>query len=116
MSKLKFRAWKSGRFNYSDDGSSWSSFWCCNDPTYDDEIIFQQFTGLFDVKGKEIYEGDIVKFYTNGDRKDPTEHIKEVIYCEHEARWCPIIEDCTVLGGGSCEVIGNIFENSEPLK
>lgn len=29
--------------------------------TYDKEVIITQFTGLFDFKGKEIWEGDIVE-------------------------------------------------------
>lgn len=60
--ELKFRVWKNGKF--------------CSDPRTDISLLnfpikkfgiisfdgeIQQFTGLFDKNGKELYEGDIIE-------------------------------------------------------
>jgi uncharacterized phage protein (TIGR01671 family) len=97
-----------------------------------------QFTGLKDSKGKEIYEGDIVRFYEQG--YDPNEPDEERIEPETTTvlvRWdedgkCLAIDwdygelDTTSVGWGYewilnsefdyHEVIGNIWENPELLK
>jgi len=99
---------------------------------------FMQFTGLKDSKGKEIYEGDIVRFYEQG--YDPNEPDEERIEPETTTvlvRWdedgkCLAIDwdygelDTTSVGWGYewilnsefdyHEVIGNIWENPELLK
>lgn len=91
---------------------------------YENDWVFQQFTGLFDAAGVEIYEGDIIKekWRENNpygycpDEWDDKENIFAVKYKapsfvfpqrRHEQR---CIEDYTK------EVIGNICENPELLK
>ena len=71
----------------------------------DDNCIFQQYTGLKDKNGKEIYEGDILLddakipltcYYDNG------KFMAGISYASQE--W--FLE---------CEIIGNIFENKDLL-
>lgn len=78
-----------------------------------------QFTGLYDVSGKEIYEGDILK-WSNG-RLYVVKFLDGMFYAS--------IEECNegILGGfplhqlteyedGKCEIVGNIFDNTELMK
>ena len=71
-----------------------------------DNLIVEQFTGLHDKNGKEIYEGDIV---TDGVGK------YKIIYDLKLAGYQPycIFRDDPE---NYCEVIGNLYENPELLE
>ncbi len=103
-----------------------------------DRWILQQFTGLLDINGKEIYEGDIVKFNKwNCPQDHPniedylTNGYKQIVYglnCGGQypsAGFTAISLRPTDLEDGhqlnwmdtrNIEIIGNIFENSELLE
>ena len=93
------------------------------------EATIQQYTGLNDSKGKEIYEGDIVKEHHFEDWGDKIgyEYIGIVVYKEYSDdilyagyKTIPAKNQNTKFRGNAiqsdCEVIGNVFENSELLK
>ena len=80
------------------------------------DIELMQYTGLYDKKGKEIYEGDIVKLRAN--------HGIGVI--KYSDEWGAFVVEyikprpLVVLGMNyykeDIEVIGNIYENPELIK
>lgn len=73
-----------------------------SDPS--DNYIVQQFTGLLDSAGKEIYEGDIIVDSTG----------VSTVYFQNGCFW---VDDMWLYDyNRTSKVIGNIFENSNLLK
>jgi uncharacterized phage protein (TIGR01671 family) len=117
MRDIRFRAWdkvNNKMLSHKDmlDGSwdNWPTlFFAITD---NDIYIPMQFTGLHDKNGKEIYEGDLIKFYIE-DCQD-IEGISEVIFREGcftitaEKDYWPCLDAVDVKYR---EVIGNIYEN-----
>jgi uncharacterized phage protein (TIGR01671 family) len=89
--------------------------------------ILQQFTGLLDKNGKEIYEGDIIIFMGRWDKEGK---VLEPNYLPYEVVWfmggLRAIRDIGArsffqhgenvgVGHTDSEILGNIFENPELL-
>lgn len=116
MNRFKFRVWdktlKSFDFIEFERGQ-FKSFFCNSYSEIDEDCIFQQFTGLKDKEGREIYEGDILcreKLLTKNNHKYHPVVWNEGAFFEikdGEYLW----EVANIL-----YIVGNIFENSELLK
>lgn len=135
MRQLKFRTWhtelgrylKDNEFYINPDGSVYSEF-----ESYDNKIrktdyienfsrddfdegyiIVEQYTGLKDKNGKEIYENDIVEYdwYIIGDK--PAYRTKEQVrFDDMGAR----LGNDRIINCSNVEVIGNIHENADLLE
>ena len=161
MRPLKFRAWHSGMkriispeemavdqltilpstgqfINVSGDNTRRSTIYPI------DKFIPMQFSGLLDRNGKEIYEGDIVKWWHLwpgencskynlpateeslkwlAEQRNPWGHTSSVVaFDDGKFTWAGKswfktwrMDDNFFVGGQICEVIGNIHENPDLL-
>ena len=113
MRELKFRAWDriDKRMITIERFSQIPSNWR-------DVMDLMQFTGLHDKNGKEIYEGDVLRFIIDDEvyRTQPVEWKPEfgLFYAGiNVGEYCP--EDMWACED-VYEVIGNIYENPELLE
>lgn len=134
--EIKFRVWDNYDKKWVNDWDHFAPLWGCN-PTEPHRsfhlsrldggegphsYVVQQFTGLLDKKGKEIFEGDVVKSnLTAFGATEPFNLIVEYDQNSFEAFFpikenepaFPMIHNDALF---DCEVVGNIFENPELLK
>src|SRR5574343_105779 len=95
-----------------------------------DELVLMQYAGLKDKNGKEIYEGDILKYLGKDSRNEKNYHTRVVVWKESSGAWRmkKITGDdndffkkkyrahFSERSQEKHEVIGNIYENPELLK
>ena len=132
MRQIKFRAWwiPSGKFLWNvqqfydtlgqddngNDEEPEQSFGSLLDGYSHKNYIVEQFTGLQDSKGVDIYEGDLLSINTSGvDEKWASTKV-----VEWDGHWCGFGPLCYLSYHGGddkyCTVIGNIHETPELLK
>ena len=137
MTVIKFRAWdkRSGIYLYDvqDAYDTLSGFVKYDDGTYADYDVgcfgdfidnrrydVEQFTGLKDVNGKEIYEGDIVRMQRPGFHEYACYEVKYFIQDVCIFQIVKVTDGSTLFespsNGHDIEVIGNVHENSELLE
>lgn len=109
MRELKFRIWDGKKYDDHDwhintkgNLCAWDHSGC--EPLDDNyPIIIEQYTGLKDKTGKEIYESDIVK------DKGQILVVPEIFECGYRhGEYSEYHEEC--------EIIGNIHENPDLLE
>ncbi|WP_222850659.1 YopX family protein [Lactiplantibacillus plantarum] len=127
---IKFRAWSNREKEYikyvlvRDNGKI---FFDDGVATQDDlDINVEQFTGLKDTSGKEIYEGDIVSFgsmWCVGDEYDPREE-EHTGTVEYRPDYASYVVNCNgkiypleqVISFDGYSVHGNAHENPELME
>lgn len=124
MREFKFRAWhkdlkimSTNVFNINNPDSFKAPLFEVEEPSVAvaDGIIWMQYTGLLDKNGKEIYEGDIVSFFSllNNNKLPEDEDIGEIVFgCT--AFWIRGIAMSSFMPE-QITIIGNIYENPQLL-
>jgi len=117
MRVLRFRAWDHGtnkwhRFNNLEFIKE-ADFETITIKAIDGLCIFEQYTGLDDKNGKDIYEGDIVS--TNTIWYSRISPITEVVEYQSDGKYAPFGSNDYAWDLSKTEIVGNIHENKDLL-
>lgn len=134
MREIKFRAWDKKEKKMYYDVQNTYDFMINNGGCFEesfkdvleyDNYVVMQYTNCYDINGKEIYEGDIIRLEEVDDREigSTWEHIGKIVYKRGAFFVCyfdyyadgdeELICDAQVEFG---TVIGNVYENKELLE
>lgn len=120
MKELKFRAWWKDTKRFL-DGDEW--YMTCSGakhlhyasiPYSDDDFIVEQYTGLKDKNGKEIYEGDIAQD-SKGEKCRVEWNESEAHFGLYTGKQMELT-DFIWIRGEDLEIVGNIHENPDLLE
>lgn len=120
MREIKFRMWNpcGDHYHHGEGVMECLKQQVCG--LYDHEkeygAVFEQFTGLVDKNGKEIYEGDIILF--------PSLIMRPIVWKDGALGYVDTLSDFHAFGGHNwfdellpqLEVMGNIHENPDLLE
>ena len=117
--ELKFRVWDNQSDFYwgEEEGMDFKKIaFNFYDSLFEEcRLVFQQYTGLKDKNGVDIYEGDIVK--ATSDQYTNENFVGKVIFDEGcFLTWINKNDIRGLWGEDDIEVIGNIFENKDLLE
>lgn len=129
MRQIKFRAYlkdtnemvKVGAMDWDEEGN----LLCLNYPKgkdyfgYENDIALMQYTNFKDKDGREIYEGDVVKYYNNLYQviwTTPGFCISRIHPNKFELELIANTDKKPEMIKASLEIVGNIYENPELLE
>lgn len=120
--EIKFRVWNIVNNEFDDSNSEGSGCYLIsldgslkdgNGKSYDEYHIIQQFTGFQDQTGRDIYEGDIIRYRLGS----PYQSIAAVTWYDIFGCWGLFTKSKQELcHAHDTEVIGNILENPELIR
>lgn len=109
--EIKFRAWDGKEMQLAFDLSQNPKYWWEDNKDYP----LMQYTGLKDKNGKEIYEGDIIKYKDWDVHAGHTRDWEQILEVEQDNWSWNTLSDISP-DMETIEVIGNIYENPELLE